>query len=94
MVARDQLAEEPEREELEKLRVLETEIGREYMHGATLISESYFVKYAAQYADDIGAIDRNASWPLTHIDWEAAAEELKSDFTTVEIDGDTYYFNG
>lgn len=46
---------------------------------------------AQELADDIGAIDSNAKWPLNHIDWEAAAEELKMDYTEVNFNGTTYY---
>ena len=82
----------PEQQELDMLNQLENEID-DFMHGATLIADDYFKTYAQQYADDIGAIDRNAGWPLTYIDWDAAAEALKSDFSSVEIEGNTYYFN-
>lgn len=56
----------------------------------TLISENYFTDYAEQMAEDIGAIDREAGWPLSFIDWDAAAEALKMDYTSVTFDGDTY----
>lgn len=63
----------------------------DWKYGATLIRGSYFEDYARQYADDIGAIDANASWPLSHIDWAAAADELKQDYTSVEFDGVEYF---
>jgi antirestriction protein len=34
---------------------------------------------AYQLADDIGAIDENASWPMNCIDWERAARDLMYD---------------
>lgn len=63
----------------------------DWRHGATLIRESYFKTFAEQYADDIGAIDARAVWPLDCIDWEQAAEELKMDYTGVEFDGVDYW---
>lgn len=66
----------------------------EWNDGAQLIRDSYFVEYAEQLADDIGAIDKNAGWPLAHIDWKAAAEALQSDYTSVEFDGVTYWVRG
>lgn len=63
----------------------------DWQYGETLIRDSYFAEHAEELADDIGAIDKNASWPLTHIDWEAAAEELKQDYTSIEFDGVTYW---
>ena len=58
----------------------------------TLIRDSYFKSYAQELADDIGAIDRNATWPMTCIDWDQAARELQMDYTSTEIGGRTYHF--
>jgi predicted lipid-binding transport protein (Tim44 family) len=63
----------------------------DWRHGATLIRDSYFKDYAQELADDIGAIDRNAKWPLDCIDWEKAARELQMDYTSVEFSGVTYW---
>lgn len=71
------------------LNQLKKDIGTD---DATLIHESYFQTYAEQLAEDIGAISRDTKWPLNHIDWEAAAEELKSDYSTVDWNGETYYW--
>jgi len=59
--------------------------------GATLIADHYFERYAEELADDIGAIDRNASWPVNCIDWTKAASELQMDYSTVEYDGVTFW---
>lgn len=56
-----------------------------------LIHDDYFTEYAEQLADDIGAIDGNQGWPCNHIDWEAAADELKIDYSEYDINGDTYF---
>ena len=63
----------------------------DWTFGVTLIRDSYFEQYAEEMAGDIGAIDPKATWPLNHIDWEAAAEELKGDYTSAEFDGVTYW---
>jgi len=55
-----------------------------------MILDSYFEEYAEQLADDIGAIDRDAGWPVCHIDWKAAAEALAQDYTEVTFGGNTY----
>ena len=60
--------------------------------GIGFIRETYFEDYARELADDIGAIDKHASWPLTHIDWEGAAQDLAMDYSTSEVDGTTYYW--
>lgn len=57
----------------------------------TLIRDSYFRDYAEELADDIGAIPRDAAWPLTCIDWDQAARELRYDYSGVDIDGTTYW---
>ena len=80
-----------EQTELAELDELESEIGREWRHGETMIPENDFEDYARELADDIGAIDKNAGWPCTCIDWEQAAKELAMDYTTVTYQGDDYY---
>lgn len=57
----------------------------------TLIRESYFRTYAEELADDCGLIPRDAAWPLTCIDWEQAARELRYDYSGVDVDGVTYW---
>lgn len=84
-----------ELEELTKLKAFASEVEGycdDYIHGEALIHEDYFEEYARQLAEDIGAISKDAAWPNNHIDWEAAAEALKMDYTTAEFDGATYYF--
>ncbi len=81
-----------EREELDILRAAEKEIDG-YMHGVTLIHDSYFKNYARDYARDVtGYTTDDNAWPLNCIDWDAAAEQLQSDFTEIMINGETYYY--
>ena len=63
----------------------------DWSYGATLILDSYFEDYARELAEDIGAVPKDLSWPACHIDWEAAADALKMDYTEIEIDGLTYW---
>jgi hypothetical protein len=82
-----------EQEELDALLELETEIGSLEgcaSNGVYFIDEDYFEDYARELAYDIGAIDSDTSWPCTHIDWEAAADELRMDYTEVEFEGNNY----
>ncbi len=58
--------------------------------GETLIRDRYFEDYARELASDIGALDRADNWPLRHIDWEAAAEELAQDYMEIHVGGFTY----
>lgn len=63
----------------------------DWPYGAVLVRDSYFKEYAKEVADDIGATGREFQWPLVHIDWEAAAEQLQQDYTDVDFDGVTYW---
>jgi len=63
----------------------------DWEYGETLIRSSYFRTYAEELAEEIGAISLDAPWPAHHIDWEAAAEELKQDYTAVDFGGVTYW---
>ena len=58
----------------------------------TLIRESYFQDYAQELAEDIGAINPSASWPLNCIDWKQATTELQNDYSSVEFDGITFWY--
>jgi antirestriction protein len=53
---------------------------------------SYFKEYARELAEDTGTINKSNEWPNYCIDWERAAAELKMDYTSVEVDGETYWF--
>lgn len=44
--------------------------------------------FAENFADELGYLDRSASWPYSCIDWELAARELMWDYT--EANG--FYF--
>lgn len=50
-------------------------------------------EFAEQLAEDIGAIDRNARWPLSYIDWSRAADELRHDgYSFARHNGETWVF--
>ena len=51
----------------------------------TAIHVDYFEEYARELAEDIGAVQADADWPLRHIDWAAAAEELKADYSEFDV---------
>lgn len=55
--------------------------------GIFLVRDSYFIDYAQQFAEDIGAVDDNARWPVYCIDWERAARELQMDYSQIRWDG-------
>lgn len=45
-------------------------------------------KFAEAFAEEIGAVDQNASWPNSYIDWEWAARDLMMDY----FESDGHYF--
>ena len=63
----------------------------DWEYGEALIRDTYFQEYAEQLAEDIGAINSDATWPNNFIDWEAATEALQQDYTQVEFDGVDYW---
>ena len=84
-----------EMDEMKELRLLralveDAEQSPDWKYGETLINEAYFEKHAKDFAEDIGATDKNYRWPCNHIVWGAAAEELKNDYFEVDFDGVTF----
>lgn len=85
--------DDDERAEMEALTALarEGESLEDWQYGETLVRDSYFVTYAQELADDIGAIKSDAEWPTRCIDWEWAARELRMDYTAIDFAGVTYW---
>lgn len=88
--ARDELEEE-ERAILADLDEQGRSSAPDWTYGEGMIRDDYFEDYARDLAEDIGAINRDASWPNTYIDWPAAAAALQMDYSSIEIDGLTYW---
>lgn len=59
--------------------------------GVSGFAEHYAVEYAQEYASDVAGMDRAEPWPFNHINWDDATEDLKEDYTEVEILGHTFY---
>jgi antirestriction protein len=81
-------------EDLSRIQSIEdllSEVGLEAPYGVTLIPEDDFVDYAEQLAEDLGMV-KDQSWPYCHIDWDAAADSLRMDYSSVEFDGVSYLF--
>lgn len=83
--------EQAELDALKNLKAQAEPYCADWYYGETLVNDSYFEDYARELAEDIGAVDKNAAWPNNHIDWEAASEALKRDYTSVEFDGVTFW---
>ncbi len=86
--------DEEEQQEFDDLRAFEEEASgyvADWNFGEGFISDDYFEEYAKELADDIGAVKDDTGWPGRHIDWEAAADELKQDYISFELRGTTYW---
>lgn len=96
----DELEADEERDEEDNAELValtglaqQAEGSPDWTYGETLIRDSYFEDYARQLAEDIGAIKSDESWPLSYIDWDAAADALKMDYFSVDFDGVTYWIH-
>lgn len=81
-------------EEYAKLKELDdagSNSADDWQFGETLIRDSYFKDYARELADDIGATNSESTWPNNYIDWDAAADALQQDYTSIEFDGVTFW---
>lgn len=65
----------------------------DWVHGAVLVRENFFVDYARELFDDTSepeVREMTRRWPFDCIDWERAARELSQDYTDVSFAGVTY----
>lgn len=62
----------------------------DWKHGTRLIRKKEFKNYAQEFAEDIGAVDKRADWPMNCIDWDQAANELENDYSSFYFDGEEY----
>lgn len=80
-------------DELKALQALQDEAegyAPDWKHGATLVRDSYFTEYAEELCKDIGDMPKEIPSYIV-IDWEATAENIKQDYTSVEFDSVTYW---
>jgi len=81
------------KDEYDKLKAFADDIDESaFENDESLISEHYFEEYAKGYVLDIGAIADELSWPVYHIAWKDASDELKGDYTSANFDGTEYYY--
>lgn len=62
----------------------------DWQYGAIFIRDSYFEEYCQELVEDIGDLPRKIPSYIV-IDWEATADNLQADYTSVEFDGETYW---
>ena len=79
------------RNELQPLLDLKYEGIPEWDYGATLIPESDWEEYVEDLLKDCGYVPNDVPWWIV-IDWAATADNVAADYSTVDYDGDTYYY--
>lgn len=57
----------------------------------TLIHEDHFVQAMQELCEDSGDLPKDAPSYLV-IDWSATAENLRADYSSVEFEGETYWY--
>ena len=81
--------------DLEEFQTLEKLIddvsSSEFIHGLTLINESYWVQYCQELCQDIGDISENVPDYIA-IDWDQTADNLSVDYSQCEFEGTTFYY--
>jgi len=80
----------------EELKILQEvnslgESVHDWEDGVTLISEDYWVDYCQELCKDIGDIPDNIPGYLA-IDWDQTADNIKHDYSVIEINGIDYYY--
>ena len=77
----------------EKVEALKDALKTVGEDGWPLIPDDDFKEYAQDLAyETLGTKTPWGSWPLDCIDWEQAADELRQDYSSIEIDGEDYYY--
>lgn len=77
----------------EALAGLESELGDLHIasrNKGPFIAEVDFEDYAAEVAEDLGVVSRDCAHYLDRARW---ADDLQSDYSSVEFDGETYYYS-
>lgn len=84
--------DEDEEEELRILLELREEVNgiADWYGGEALINESYWEDYCQELVSDIGDLLKNLPSYLV-IDWEATANNLAQDYSTVDFNGTSFY---
>lgn len=75
---------------LEDVQDQATQYAADWEYGVTLVRDSYFVEYAQELLQDCGDLPANLP-PYLHIDWDATARDIRTDYTAVDFDNVTYW---
>lgn len=77
--------------ELNELKAVRDTIGNDWLIGIELVNEDhYFESYVRDQEENNGTLDNIPSYIV--IDWEQTAENIKSDYSVVDLMGATFYY--
>ena len=88
-----ELEEEPtegERGRMEAIRKLREEVSG-FEDGVQLITEDESEDYFRELAFDVGYMNNDNQLEY-YVDWKRWAEDCLMDYTSIEFDGETYYY--
>lgn len=68
----------------------EGEASPDWAYGTTLVHDSYFTEYVMDMLADIGDLPRDIPWYIV-IDHDATADNVKADYFSIDLDGETYW---
>jgi hypothetical protein len=94
----DQFNQSFERDEMDTLAeiIKQGEDSPDWNYGETLINSDYFTDYTKELIEDCYELPselNSEKWPYRHIkvDYEAAADQLKDDYFSIDIENQTFY---
>lgn len=87
----DNESEEFDQEEFDTLNDAQEALREAEENGCQLINESEFQDHCEELLKDSGTDLNELPWYIV-IDWEATADSMRIDYSSVEIYGDTYLY--
>jgi len=87
--------DDADQEELEKLIAFRKKVNNNrWEEGLLFIKNSFFEEYAKEFAEETISINCYTNWPFRWIDWKKASNELQTFYTSIKLDGVTYWYRG
>lgn len=87
--------DEDDEDRLKALSKLEDELGDLHVasrYKSPMCSDSDWREYCEEMADDCGMCERNSTL-ANYVDWDRWADDCQSDYSSVEFDGETYWYH-
>lgn len=62
----------------------------EWLHGAELINDNYFIRYIQQMLEDDGILCRDLPWYVA-VDWEETADNRQADYSEINMGAASFW---